>query len=261
MSTTDYDRLYSNVYTKTEVDTLVGNNSGGIVRDNVLLKPSDDDYKLGDHVTEQQWTNIANGSFKNLLIGQYWTINNVNYRIVGRNTYYGYYNLNKNHLVIWPDTVYSNQPFQTTNTNSGIYYTSNLRNYVDNTYVPYIISIFGENHILGHTRSLPSYGGSSGSGVTSANVKAWIPGSPTGVIGSYYEYGINAYDELAFPAQNYGLITPRANFWVACHVGATSDKYYYVETWSRNSYGEVTYTKTAALATTSHGVRPAFLIY
>ena len=36
---------------------------------------------LGDHVTDEQWEAIQNGTFEGMYIGDYWVINGVNWRI------------------------------------------------------------------------------------------------------------------------------------------------------------------------------------
>lgn len=60
---------------------------------------------LGERVTNEQYSCIADGSFKNLFIGDYWTIGGVNYRIAGFDYYYkcGDTDFNQHHAVIVPD--------------------------------------------------------------------------------------------------------------------------------------------------------------
>lgn len=59
---------------------------------------------LGTSVTPEQWANIANGSFKDLYIGDYWTINGTTYLIAAFNYYYntGDLALTKNHITLVP---------------------------------------------------------------------------------------------------------------------------------------------------------------
>lgn len=71
---------------------------------------------LGGEATDAQWAAIAAGSFDDIYIGDYWTKNDVNYRIAAFD-----YNDNctKHHVVIVPDTCLYNA--QMHNTRSGDY--------------------------------------------------------------------------------------------------------------------------------------------
>lgn len=76
---------------------------------------------LGTTVTAAQYLAIANGDFTGLYIGDYWAINDVNYRIAGFDYFFnmGDVPFNKHHAVIVPDTPLYNA--QMTNTASGQY--------------------------------------------------------------------------------------------------------------------------------------------
>lgn len=64
---------------------------------------------LGDTVTNLQKAMIKGGDFKGLFLGDYWTINNVKWRIVDFNYWWGAGNgstvVKKHHLVIMPDSL------------------------------------------------------------------------------------------------------------------------------------------------------------
>lgn len=62
---------------------------------------------LGDTVTDEQYAEISNGTFDNLFIGDYWTINEINWRIAAFDYYLNCGNQKtlKHHAVIIPDTV------------------------------------------------------------------------------------------------------------------------------------------------------------
>lgn len=107
---------------------------------------------LGSSVTTAQYTAIGNGTFTDLYIGDYWTINSVNWRIAGFDYYLGCGDstTTKHHIVIVPDTVLYNAQMNTSNTTSGGYagsvmYTSNLANAKTT-----INNAFGSSHILSH---------------------------------------------------------------------------------------------------------------
>lgn len=76
---------------------------------------------LGTSVTTAQWAAIADGSFTDLYIGDYWTIGGVNYRIAAVDYYLnsGDTSCTTHHVVIVPDTSLYNA--QMHNTTSGQY--------------------------------------------------------------------------------------------------------------------------------------------
>ena len=78
---------------------------------------------LGTSVTSAQKTAIQDGSFKGLLVGDYWVINGVNWRIVDMDYWYGCGDtaFNRHHLVIMPDSNLTTAPMNDTNTTTGGY--------------------------------------------------------------------------------------------------------------------------------------------
>lgn len=62
---------------------------------------------LGTSFTTEQKTAVQNGTFKGLCLGDYWVINNVNWRIVDFDYWYNRGNpkFTNHHLVIMPDTA------------------------------------------------------------------------------------------------------------------------------------------------------------
>lgn len=107
---------------------------------------------LGSSVTAAQYAQISAGTFEDLFIGDYWTINGVNYRIAHfdywRKT--GDTECTKHHVVIVPDTNFANQKMNDTDTTTGGYvgskmYTTNLSAAKDA-----INTAFGSSHILNH---------------------------------------------------------------------------------------------------------------
>lgn len=81
-------------------------------------------YKnLGSSVTTAQHTAIANGTFEGLHLGDYWSIDGINYRIAAFDYYYncgdtsdGAYT---HHVVCVPDLNMGNQQMNSTNTTTG----------------------------------------------------------------------------------------------------------------------------------------------
>lgn len=88
---------------------------------------------LGTSVTAAQWAAIADGSFTDLYIGDYWVIDGINWRIAAFDYYLnsGDTSCTTHHVVIVPDTYLYNAPMNSTNTTTGGYvgsamYTANL---------------------------------------------------------------------------------------------------------------------------------------
>ena len=268
MSTSHYSKL-DNLYTKSEIDTLIENsgssgNSGNYGPEYTIIY---EEIYLGDHVTEEQSRNIANGSFNGLLLGSYWTIDGTNYRIMARDIYYAtgelqYHDVVNHHVVVMPDTIYSKQKYNNSDTNSGGYSSSILKSYIENTYNPYITNAFGENHILSHTHDLTSGSYNSGTLTPTANTKAWLINSYN-VDGQKYQYETNyswkPSDKLQFPAfrNNTSLKISKyngsASYWWLGSSRSNASSHFCLVT----SSGTVSYN----FASGSRGVRPAFLLY
>lgn len=90
---------------------------------------------LGTVLTSTQKTNIQNGSFDDLFLGDYWIIGGQKWRIVDFDYWYncGDTAFTKHHLVIMPDNALYNEKMNETNTTEGGYvgslmYTANLEN-------------------------------------------------------------------------------------------------------------------------------------
>lgn len=93
---------------------------------------------LGDTVTAEQAAAIADGSFEDLFIGDYWTMGGVNYRIADFD--YWYYTgfpeasrLEKHHAVIVPDTAIATGQMNGNNTTSGGYRASLMKSKMNDT--------------------------------------------------------------------------------------------------------------------------------
>ena len=84
---------------------------------------------LGTSLTDAQNTAIKNRAYEDLFIGDYWTINGVNWRIVAIDYYYnaGDTNFDKGNIIVMPDTVLYSAQMNETNTTSGGYAGSLMR--------------------------------------------------------------------------------------------------------------------------------------
>ena len=84
---------------------------------------------LGTTITSDQNEAIKNRTYDDLFIGDYWSINGVNWRIVAIDYYYnvGDTNFNKGNIIVMPDTVLYNAQMNTENTTAGAYAGSLMR--------------------------------------------------------------------------------------------------------------------------------------
>lgn len=83
---------------------------------------------LGDTYTDEQKQAIANGSFDGLNIGDYWTINGINWRIADVDYYYnvGEFAFTKHHIVVVPDTILDRRQMNTSDDTSHCYIGSTM---------------------------------------------------------------------------------------------------------------------------------------
>lgn len=88
---------------------------------------------LGTSFTSTQKTNVQNGTFKDLWLGDYWVINGVNWRIVDFDYWYKKGNpaFSSHHLVIMPDSGIGSAKMNDTSITTGGYvgslmYTTNI---------------------------------------------------------------------------------------------------------------------------------------
>lgn len=86
---------------------------------------------LGESITEEQLAAIRDGSFDDLYVGDYWEINGVRYRIADINYWrnVGYpESVQKPHILIVPDTILGSGQMHTSNSTSGGYNSSTMKN-------------------------------------------------------------------------------------------------------------------------------------
>lgn len=111
---------------------------------------------LGSSVTADQWAAIGNGTFKDLYIGDYWTINSVVWRIAAFDYWYrtGDTECTTHHVVIVPDTTLYSAAMNDTSTTSGGYVNSKMYGTNLASAITTIESAFGASHILEHRSRL-----------------------------------------------------------------------------------------------------------
>ena len=123
---------------------------------------------LGSSVTPAQWSAISSGLFDDLFIGDYWTINGVNYRIAAFDYWLGLGDTEctTHHVVIVTDAKLYNAKMNDTDISTGGY--SGSKMYTENLDAAKttINSAFGSSHILSHREQLSN-------AVSSGKASAW----------------------------------------------------------------------------------------
>ena len=157
---------------------------------------------LGSAVTAAQWAAIHAGTFENLFIGDYWTINGVNWRIAAFD-YYLASDMPDHHVVIVPDTSLYTAKMNDSATTSGGYAGSQMRTTNLATAKTTINNAFGSDHILTFAESL---------------VNAVSSGAPSGI--STYDCTV----ELMTERQVYGSPILSACAWGSGTVPALNTK-------------------------------------
>lgn len=218
---------------------------------------------LGTSFTAEQSAAIRDGSFKDLFIGDYWTIGGVNYRIADFDYFLrsGDTECTQHHAVIVPDTALYNAQMNTSNVTTGGYtgsamYTTNLANAKTT-----IKAAFGASHILGHREYLcnaVANGKPSGGAWFDSDIELMSEAMAYG--GSFFEpasdgstvpakYSV-ACKQLNLFRHRPDLISNRVTYWLRNVVSAT----YF-------AYVSNAGSANSGYASGSVGVRPAFPIY
>ena len=239
----------------TELAALLFNNAGA---HNAIYRGKN----LGTSVTAAQWAAIANGTFADLYIGDYWVIGGVNWRIAAFDYYYktGDTSCTTHHVVIVPDTNLYTHVMNDTNITTGGYIGSKMYTEGLAQAKTQINSAFGSSHILSHRQLL---------------VNAVTNGKPSG--GSWYNSTVelmteqNVYGGKIFGAGNDGSTTPylytidKSQFPLFAHdPSMISNRQWF---WLRDVASAATFAAfnslgyaTSGGASFAAGVRPAFSI-
>ena len=106
---------------RDEIAPLLFNNAGA---HNAIYRGKN----LGSSVTAAQYAKIAAGTFKDMYIGDYWTIGGVNYRIAAFDYYLncGDTNTTAHHVVLVPDTNLYSRVMNDTHITTGAYVGSKM---------------------------------------------------------------------------------------------------------------------------------------
>lgn len=219
-------------------------------------------YSLGTSVTAAQYTAIAAGTFEDMYIGDYWTINSVVWRIAAFDYYLttGDTACDTHHVTIVPDTVLYTAKMNDTDITTGGYvgskmYTQGLANAKTA-----INNAFGSAHILSHEQYLcnaVTNGYPSGTSWYNSKVELMTEQNVFGgKVMSPMGNGATVVDNYTLDKSQYPLfvhdphmISNRQNFWLRDVVSAATFATVYSDGCA-DAYG----------ASYSIGVRPAFSI-
>lgn len=218
------------------------------------------EHSLGTSFTAEQSADIRAGKFDLVRTGGYWTINgrkywaaHADYRLNCGDTA-----LTTHHMLVIPDKSFYNHVMNDTNDTTGSYYGSKMKTSGLADALATIKADFGADHILTHRIILPnavSNGASSGWAWYDSQIDlmnehmvygsyAWGGGAQNG-----FDTGIDKSQLALFQARP-DLITNRDNWWLRDVQSATAFCYVHADGGAN-----------AGSASTSIGVRPAFLIY
>ena len=223
---------------------------------------------LGSSVTAAQWASIKAGTFEDLFIGDYWTINSVNWRIAAFDYWYnhGDTSCTTHHVVIVPDSNLTSCKMNDTNITTGAYigsdyYTGHNSNTGKDTAQTAINNAFGSGHILTHREYLKN---TVANGYESAG--AWYD-STFELMTEQMVYGCKVFGNVIngtnIPASytidnaqlplfrhRHDLQCNRADWWLRDVASAS----HFAGVYGGGTCG-------SAGASNSYGVRPAFAIY
>lgn len=195
---------------------------------------------LGSSVTPEQWEAIKAGTFTDLFIGDYWIINEVNWRIAAFDYWLncGDTACKTHHAVIVPDTCLAKCKMNDTNVTTGGYvgsdfYTGANSNTGKATAVNAINTAFGSAHILSHREYLTnavSNGKPAGTGWYDSTVE--LMNEPMVYGTTFFEQNTNVQEPLTYCsvidktqlplfAHDPGRITNGSIWWLRDIVAAT----------------------------------------
>lgn len=265
---TGHARVGAVGHTPYYADALIGNRNAGF--HNSVYRGK----YLGNSLTAEQSAAIQAGTFDDIFVGDYWTINGVNWRVAGCDPYYrcGDNISLGHHIAVVPDgNLYSTKWNETNNTisggpNGGVGYVgSSIRANIKAASgdaqgaEAKVIAAFGSSHVLSYRQLYPTTYDSSGNATgwawTDARVElmnevlvygqqAWTGNGN----GNGHEVGIDK-QQLPLFALNPQMVNIRAYWWLRSVISAS-------DACLVNYAGHANYTG----ASNSLGVRPLSLI-
>ena len=212
---------------------------------------------LGTAITDKQLANILNGTFRDLFIGDYWTIDGVKYVIADFDYMYnvGDTALTKHHIVVVPERNMYNHVMNDTDTTEGGYIASKMYTEgLDNALVSFK-NAFGESHVLTYKNLLTT-------GVSGSAPSNW----------SWQSRQIDlmseamVYGQIAWRKSGYDVGCQKSQLSLFKHrhdaIQVSRSWYWLRDVYSATRFAGVDYDGSAdrSIASNSGGVRPFALI-
>lgn len=218
------------------------------------------EHDLGTSFTAEQSADIRAGKFEKVRTGGYWTINGRKYWAAHADyrLHCGDTELTTHHMLVIPDRSFYNGVMNDTNVTTGAYYGSKMKTSGLADALATVKADFGADHILTH-RVLLTNAVSNGLSLGWAWYDSQIDLMNEHMVYGSYAWGggsQNGYDtgadksQLALFQARPDLITNRENWWLR-DVRSATHFCRVANGGSADNWG----------ASTSIGVRPAFLIY
>lgn len=157
---------------------------------------------LGGSVTSEQWAAIKAGTFKDLYIGDYWSIGGRDFVVAGFDYWYkcGDTSCNTHHVVIIPRSQLYTYKFNPTNTTDGGYVGSDLYKNGLTQAKEIFNAAFGSAHILNHREYL---------------VNAVTNGKPTG--SDWYDSTVDLMNEnMVYGGRQFSPMPDGTDPWNTC---------------------------------------------
>ena len=157
---------------------------------------------LGDHVTAEQFAEISSGRFRDLYLGDYWSIGGMDYIIAAFDYWYkcGDTACNTHHAVVIPRSQLYTYKFNPTNTTEGGYVGSDLYKNGLTQAKEIFNAAFGSAHILSHREHL---------------VNAVTNGKPTG--SDWYDSTVDLMNEnMVYGGRQFSPMPDGTDPWNTC---------------------------------------------
>lgn len=218
---------------------------------------------LGEVVTDKQYAAIADGTFEDLYIGDYWDIGGIIWRIAAFDYYYqtGDVACTQHHVTIVPDRNLYDQRMNSSNVTTTGYAGSEMRLTGLEKAKEIIKASFGDSHILNHRQYLTN---ASTNGHPSAG--AWYD-SEVELMTEQNVYGCKIFGPVADGYEvftNYTIDKSQFPLFAFRHdlIGAKSEWHWLRDVVSASYFAVITkYCNSDAIhAKYRYGVRPAFSI-
>lgn len=215
---------------------------------------------LGTSVTNEQYVEISAGTFNDLFIGDYWTINSTVYRIAAFDYYLrtGDVECTAHHVTLVPDIIMYAEKMNDTDTTDGVYVGSKMYTEGLDQAKQTIYTDFGYDNVLSHKQFLQigAEGGITLSAFVVSRVELMTEQNVYGgkifsnlnsmVTVSNYTIDKNQYPLFSLRPD---MVSNRQGFWLRDIVSPSTFAHV-------NGDGEA----AARLASSSSGIRPAFSI-